>query len=145
MGSGVEPARGHDLGPALELLSRVGLPTEGVAEHFGHYVVIREDADLVGLAGLEVYGSQALLRGVAVDPALQGEGLGTQLVVAAEDLARRMGVEVLFLITTTAQGFFVQLGYEETDREGAPEAIRQTWEFQTGCPKSATLMRKPIA
>jgi amino-acid N-acetyltransferase len=145
MGLSVEPARGHDLGPALELLSRLGLATEGVAEHFGHYLVIREDADLVGLSGLEVQGTQALLRSVAVDPALQGEGLGTQLVAATEDLARRMGVDVLFLLTTDAQGFFAQLGYEELERELAPEAIRESWEFQVGCPKTATLMRKPMA
>jgi amino-acid N-acetyltransferase len=145
MGISVEPARGHDLGPALELLSRLGLATEGVAQHFGHYLVIREDADLVGLAGLEVHGTEALLRSVAVDPALQGEGLGTELVGAAEDLARRMGVEVLFLLTTAAQGFFAQLGYEPIDRDESPEAIRQSWEFDVGCPKSAVLMRKSIA
>jgi amino-acid N-acetyltransferase len=144
MGVGVEPARGHDLGSALELLSRVGLATEGVADHFGHYLVIREDADLVGIAGLELHEPLALLRSVAVDPALQGEGLGTQLVRACEDLARRLGIEAIYLLTTTAQRFFQHLGYEETDREEAPTAIRESWDFQVGCPKSAVLMSKAL-
>jgi amino-acid N-acetyltransferase len=144
MGRKVEPARAHDLGPAVELLRRCDLPTEGVAERFRHYFVVRDDADLVGLAGLEVYGPDALLRSVAVDREARGEGVGGQLVAAAEDLARRLDLGTVYLLTTTAQAFFSRLGYQDCARDAAPGAVRESWEFRAGCPTSAVLMKKVL-
>jgi amino-acid N-acetyltransferase len=141
----VESARAHDLGPALDLLTRVNLPTEGVAAQFGHYLVIRDDAVLAGICGLELYGAEALLRSVAVDPALQGAGLGTQLVLAAEDLARHLDLETLFLLTTTARVFFARLGFEDTARDTVPDAIAGSWEFRVACPQTAVVMRKRLS
>jgi len=138
----IGPARGHDLGPALELLRQCDLPVEGVAETFGHYLVVREEADLVGLAGIEVCGSFGLLRSVAVDPAFRGDGMGTRLVGAAEELARKLGLSAVYLLTTSARDFFAGLGYLDCPRETAPEGIRESWEFRAGCPQSAALMRK---
>jgi len=140
----VEPARAHDLGPAVELLRRCELPTEGVAERFGHYLVVRDDADLVGLAGLEIYDRDALLRSVAVDSEVRGEGVGAQLVAAAEDLARRMDLGAIYLLTTGARAFFGHLGYQDCARDTAPEAVRESWEYRAGCPSSAVLMRKAL-
>ena len=140
----VEPARAHDLGPAVELLRCCELPTEGVAERFGHYLVVRDDARLVGLAGLEIYGADALLRGVAVDSELRGEGLGAQLVAAAEDLAQRLGLGAIYLLTTTAREFFGRLDYQDCARDAAPAAVRESWEFRTGCPATAVLMKKTL-
>lgn len=138
----IEPARGHDLGPALELLRLSDLPLEGVADIFGHYLVVREDADLIGLAGIEVRGLVGLLRSVAVDPAFRGDGIGTRLVGAAEDLARKLGLSALYLLTTSARDFFAGLGYLDCPRDQVPEEIRDSWEFRSGCPQSAALMRK---
>jgi amino-acid N-acetyltransferase len=140
----VEPARAHDLAPAVELLRRCELPTEGVADGFGHYLVVRDDADLVGLAGLEIYGTDALLRSVAVDGEVRGEGLGAQLVAAAEDLARHLDLGTLYLLTTSAQAFFAHLGYENCARDAAPEALRESWEYRAGCPISSALMKKTL-
>jgi amino-acid N-acetyltransferase len=140
----VEPARAHDLGPALELLARCSLPADGVAERFGNYIVVRDEAEIVGLAGLEIYGRDGLLRSVAVDPEARGEGVGRQLVAAAEDLARRLDLAVVYLLTTTASGFFGKLGYVGCARETAPEGVRGSWEFQAGCPASAVLMKKMV-
>jgi amino-acid N-acetyltransferase len=139
-----EPARAHDLGPAVELLQRCELPVEGVAERFGHYLVVRDDADLVGLAGLEIYGSDALLRSVAVDHEVRGEGVGAQLVAAAEDLARRLDLGMIYLLTTTARAFFSRLGYQDCARDAAPESVRESWEYRAGCPDSAVLMKKAL-
>jgi amino-acid N-acetyltransferase len=140
----VGPARAHDLAPALELLRCCDLPTEGVAEAFGHFVAVRDDAELVGLAGLEVCGSAAMLRSVAVHPDNRGEGAGQELVAAAEDLGRHLGLGALYLLTTTARGFFARLGYEDCARDAAPPAIQDSWEFRAGCPHTAALLRKRL-
>ena len=67
-------------------------------------VVARNDRRVVGVAGLELYADGALLRSVAVDPALQGRRVGHQLTEAAVAMARDHGVENVFLLTTTAEG-----------------------------------------
>lgn len=64
------------------------------------------------------------------------------LVAKAEGHAKAHGVEEVYLLTTTAEGFFARLGYERVEREGAPESIRGTKEFSSICPSSAVLMRK---
>jgi len=138
-----EPAQAHDIGPARELLHRVELPEEGVVDHFGNYLVVRDASRLVGLCGVEVCGDDGLLRSVAVDPDYRGEGIGGLLVAGAQGLARKLKLEGLYLLTTTAADFFRRHGFEDLPRDKAPEAVRQSWEFRAGCPSSSTLMRWP--
>ena len=137
----VESAHAHDLASARELLHRVDLPDHGIAEHFGHYLVVRDATRLVGMCGLEVCGDDALLRSVAVDPDYRGEGIGGLLVAGAQDLARRLKLDALYLLTTTAGAYFRRHGFQDLAREQAPEAVRESWEFRSGCPSSSALMR----
>ena len=136
-----ESARAHDLEPVLDLLHRAGLPAEGVVETFGHYVVVRTDAVVVGAAGLEVCGEDGLLRSVAVEPSFRGQGIGAGLVSGVRDLAVHLGLRGLYLLTTTAPGYFGRYGFSPCPRGEAPAAIGESWEFKTGCPESATFMR----
>src|ERR1035441_5507432 len=107
----IERARPSDL-PAVEaLLSAAGLPLAEAAQAFESGVVAREGTLIVGAAGVEHHGSGGLLRSVVVAPDRRGAGLGHDLVVAAEDLARREGVRELYLLTETAIGWFPRLGY----------------------------------
>jgi amino-acid N-acetyltransferase len=139
-----EPARAHDLREALALLRRAELPTEGVIDQFGNYLVVRDAGQLVGLAGLEVHGRDGLLRSVVVEPDYRGEGAGRALVDGALSLARRMGLDEVYLLTTTARDYFLRRGFEDWPREQAPDTIRASWEFRVGCPStSACLRRKP--
>ena len=137
-----EPARGHDLVPALELLRRSDLPEKGVADAFGHYFVVNDDMQLVGLAGLEIHGEDGLLRSVAVDPHHRGQGLAQALVDAVADRAKRLRLRALYLLTTTARDYFGKRGFVDCPRESAPEAIRSSWEFSTGCPTTSSFMKK---
>ena len=50
-------------------------------------VAIREDGELLAAAGLDVDGDQATTSGM-VAPSVRGRGLGTHLLVWAEDDAR---------------------------------------------------------
>lgn len=139
-----EPARGYDLAPALELLQRSDLPEKGVAEAFGHYFAVRDDGQLVALAGLEVHGEDGLLRSLVVDPAYRGQGLAAALVDAALERARRLKLRGVYLLTTTAHDYFVRCGFSDCPRTQAPEAIRESWEFSTGCPTTSAFMRRSV-
>jgi amino-acid N-acetyltransferase len=136
-----EHAQAHDLGPARELLNRVNLPDHGVAQQFGHYLVVRDATRLVGLCGVEVCGDDGLLRSVAVDPDYRGEGIGGLLVAGAQDLARKLRLDALYLLTTTADAYFRRHGFQDVARDKAPAAVRESWEFRSGCPSSSALMR----
>jgi amino-acid N-acetyltransferase len=136
-----EPAQAHDLAAARALLQRLQLPDHGVADRFGHYLVVRDASRLVGVCGVEVCGEDGLLRSVAVDPDYQGEGIGTLLVAGARELADRLKLRDLYVLTTTAAPFFRKRGFEDWSREKAPAPVRDSWEFRTGCPSSSALMR----
>ncbi len=140
-----EQARPHDLPGALDLLGRSALAQHGVAERWGHYFVVREDdGRVVGVAGLEVHGEHGLLRSLAVDGAYRGRGLAAALVGAVLDRAKLLELDSVHLLTTTAQDYFARLGFVVRRREGAPQAIRESWEFRTGCPTTAALMSRQV-
>lgn len=131
--------------PAIErLLTDAQLPIAGVADSLPTFVVAEQTGNLVGAAGLELCGNDALLRSVVVAPDWQSRGLGRALVsrVIAEAEARRL--HALYLLTTTAEHFFPAFGFERTTRDAVPADVRATAEFQTACPASATVMRKTL-
>jgi amino-acid N-acetyltransferase len=94
--------------------------------------------------GLAIFDTIGLLRSLAVARDCRGSGVGKALVAEAEQYARSLGVNELYLLTTTAERFFERLGYSHTHRESAPDAIRQTSEFSDLCPCSAALMIKRL-
>lgn len=130
--------------PAIErLLVSSGLPTAGVTESLGRFIVAVSKADkaIVGVAGLECCsGEYALLRSTAVDPAWRGTGLGQRLVTALIADAESRGVKALYLLTTTAERYFPSFGFVKTGRDTVPDAIKQSVEFREACPASATVM-----
>ena len=135
--------------PAIErLLVASGLPTDGVAEAIGGFVVaaaVGDAPDIVGVVGLETCGNQyALLRSTAVAQEWRGTGLGRQLVETAIATAQSAGLDALYLLTTTADRYFPAFGFETTAREAVPEAVRATGEFRAMCPASATVMSRPL-
>jgi amino-acid N-acetyltransferase len=137
--------RQPDATQVRRLVESAGLPTADLdaadlAHFFGCGAVDRPH----GVVGLEVLGAEALLRSLAVEPGARGSGSGRALVAAAEQHARDSGVDSVFLLTTTAAGFFERLGYTRVDREIAPAAIRHTREFGEVCPASATFMVKHL-
>jgi amino-acid N-acetyltransferase len=141
-----EPARPFDLPGALDLLGRSELAGQDVAERWGHYFVVREDdGRVVGVAGLEIHGEDGLLRGVAVDADYRGQGLAASLVEAAMERAKRVSLRSVYLLTTDAREYFVRRGFADCPRDDAPAAIRESWEFRSGCPSTAAFMKRPVA
>jgi len=134
------------------LLSRSGLPTDDLqftqepapsGSHLTLYTVTA-DGDRVGCIGIERYGDDGLLRSAAIAEPYRGEGYGLAAVRTLEARVRDDGVDTLYLLTTTASGFFAELGYERTDRNAVPEQMRESAEFSDLCPSSATVMRRRL-
>ena len=125
------------LGYVEDLLMRNDLPAEDVRENPGAFYLARTGDERVGAGGIEQYGADGLLRSVVVEEHARGEGVGTELCVALEATAREGGVERLFLLTTTAAGFFADRGYAEIEREAAPERVRDTAPRTRSCLEPA--------
>jgi amino-acid N-acetyltransferase len=138
----IEPAEERDLPEVRRLIEQNRLPLDGLDEHVRTMVVAREGERLVGTAALELYADGALLRSVAVDPAVQGRGVGHQLTEAALTLGRTLGLPAVFLLTTTAEAFFPKFGFERITRDDVPDSVKASVEFRSACPSSATVMRK---
>lgn len=140
----IEAATQRDLPAVRQLLERQRLPLDGVDAHVGTMVVARDGARLVGAAALELYGDDALLRSVVVDPDFQGRRLGHRLTESALEAAGRYGVVDVFLLTTTAETFFPRFGFEQISRAQVPASVQASVEFQSACPASAVAMRKRL-
>jgi amino-acid N-acetyltransferase len=136
----LRPARQGDL-PAVErLLEANDLPLDGVRDALPAFVVAESGDDVVGVAGLEVCGGDALLRSVAVAGEWRSRGLGRALVARVISDAEARGLRALYLLTTTAERYFPTFGFERVERDRVPAPIRATKEFQESCPESATVM-----
>lgn len=128
------------------LLAASGLPVEDLGERPQlHLFGARFDGKLAGVVGVEVYRDVGLLRSLAVEPAFRKLGYAHALVAHAEFWASQLGVDSLYLLTTTAAGFFARLDYAPLPRSDAPQAIAKTTQFAGLCPASATFMRKQLA
>jgi amino-acid N-acetyltransferase len=133
-----------DVPAVLALLEQNVLPTFGVRENVTGFLVARAHSEIVGSAGLETYGACALLRSVAVTPARRTHGVGSALVQRLLARARRSELVAVYLLTTSAQAYFERFDFQVCPRAEAPNAIRGTWEFRTGCPDSAIFMRAVV-
>lgn len=127
--------------PAVEaLLLAEKLPVEGVVEHLENFIGLFGEEKLIGVVGLEIYGTAALLRSLAVTASEQGKGYGKQLYRTIIDKAREAGVGEIYLLTETAEGFFAARGFRKIPRAQADPAVQQSVEFRSACPASAVCM-----
>jgi amino-acid N-acetyltransferase len=139
------PLAPGDFRRLADWLEAEGLPSGDLGEPGVRLFAFRDGAAAIGYAGLEVYGADALLRSVVVDPARRRAGAGRSIVEATLAEARRLGATRAFLLTTTARAYFERLGFASIDRAFAPEAILSTRQAAGLCPSSAPLMVKALA
>ncbi|MBR9988996.1 MAG: arsenite methyltransferase [Gemmatimonadetes bacterium] len=142
----VRPAASADLEAVQALLRTADLPIDGVADQFDYgYVVSEVGGTVMGVAGLEVYGSYGLLRSVAVAPEWRGRGVAAALVADRVEWGAVRGLRAIYLLTTTAKQYFGEHGFAVIDRDDVPAAIRRSAEFAKVCPSTATAMELRIA
>lgn len=91
--------------------------------------VVRDDSGaVVGSTGFEPSpdGRHALLRSVAVGPALRGAGAGSRLAWFAIDAAAAAGAERAWLFSRRSGPFWQGLGFEPADRSALAEVLADT-------------------
>ena len=95
---------------------------EFVALHLDDYRVIRTDDHRVcGCVCLDDYSPSLVeLVSLAVDPTMQGRGLGKVLIAAAVELARKRTYPEIFAVSF-ADDLFLRCGFERQDIERYPE------------------------
>jgi len=126
-----------------QLLILCGLHQEDITpEHLRHFFVLKEKEQVIGLVGVEALGQFGLLRSLAVDPKYRCLGFASQLIEKAEEYAASLKIEVLYLLTMTAEEFFAKRGYQRIERNSAPSPVHRTTEFKNLCPASAVCMVK---
>jgi amino-acid N-acetyltransferase len=91
-----------------------------------------ENDQVTGCCSLHiVWENLAEIRSVAVAEDYLGQGIGRQLVMAAMDEARDLGIARLFVLTYET-GFFDHLGFHAVDKNSLPHKI---WADCIHCPK----------
>ena len=141
----IRSATPDDLTPVRRLLEAAELPADGLEEQWGPgYAVAVQEERLLGAAGIERYGRFGLLRSVVTAPGERGHGVAESLVRNRLAWAETEGLEGVYLLTTTAAGYFPRLGFERVERDALPVEIRESREFTSVCPASAVAMHHTI-
>jgi amino-acid N-acetyltransferase len=131
--------------PAISsLLQSHRLPTEGVEEHLADFIVAEAGHTLAGCIGMERHGRSALLRSAAVAGAMQGRGIGGQLVAHLLEIARQQGIDDIALLTTTADAYFAKYGFRTVPREELAATFGDSAEMRGACPATAIAMRRSL-
>jgi len=133
-----------DIPSIVELLHADNLPYGDVDLHIKNFLVAYRDDILIGVIGLEITGDFALLRSFVVTKSERSKGIGLMLLNKLFSLALLNNIKVLYLLTTTAEDYFLNYGFIRVRRETVPAEIKYTKEFSSICPSSAICMMKKI-
>ena len=129
----------------IALIKACGLITDDITdEMLRNFLVARKGDQIVGVIGLEIVGTDALLRSLAVSEQFRNQGVARMLMEAIQRYALSQRLGMLFLLTLTAETFFIERGFEPTPRDHTPAGIRGTQEFKRLCPDTAVCLRKRL-
>ncbi|MFA5204289.1 MAG: GNAT family N-acetyltransferase [Lentisphaeria bacterium] len=137
----VRPARPEDAQGIHELLLphvRAGIvlprPASEIRTHAGQFLVAEraDDGSLAGCVALRAYGDELReVRSLAVAAGREGQGVGSSLVRAAVDEARRHGARELFALTLRPH-LFQRLGFQVVEKSRFPQKV---WADCRHCAK----------
>lgn len=128
--------------PALhELLAISDLTAAGVDPATGVYFVAIQQERLLGMIGIEVYGSASLVRSFAVSPAARKSGVGNALLQHALHYLKTSGLPEVFLLTNTAEDYFSRQGFTKIDRQEIPAVVLESSALGNSCPASSICMK----
>lgn len=141
----IRTATTSDISAIENLLLSSQLPSDGVNDYLSNFFVADHKGKLAGVGGFENCDSGiGLLRSFAVSPEQRNRGIAKQLFEQVIAHVRLSGITSLYLLTTSAQGYFARQGFSPILRTEAPKAIQNTQQFRELCPDSAVLMFRPV-
>jgi len=131
IGDAVMPARPGDMAGVRNLLERSGLHEPADEGDASAYFYLRNESGMAACVALEVFGEDAILRALAVDPDWRGGGYGWILADTAVNEARHRGVRRIYLLTEYASDFFAaKHGFRVVDHTTASPAVASSRTFQ---------------
>ena len=128
----------------IALLAAQNLPVTDLPQVLDDFIVMQDQDEIIGVAGLETYGNYGLLRSIAVATAYRNRGIADNLLTKIENLGASKKLTAIYLLTETAAGYFTSKGYQLTNRDTVPADVQQSTEFSHVCPVSAMVMKKTI-
>jgi amino-acid N-acetyltransferase len=130
--------------PAIQDDQLLKRSRSSIEKHIGEFFVFEIDNNIVGVVAVTPYlaDKKAELECLQVNPAHEHRGIGTKLAARAEQVARDLGVETIFCLSTQAFTFFQhKLGYVEGKPEDLPPTRREKYE-QSG--RNSKVLLKPL-
>lgn len=127
------------------LLVENGLPAAAVQSPTAEFIVGIQREGVIAVGGIERHADDGILRSLVVRADVRRTGVGSAMCEVLEDRAADAGITTLYLLTTTAEGFFSTRGYRRTDRDGVPAAVAESTLFAEQCPVGAACLRKSLA
>ena len=135
---GIRPAMRKDIRhitalikPAVEGDQLLKRSRSVIEKHINEYFVFEIDDNIVGCIAVTPYPAdkKAELACLQINPAHEHRGIGTKLAVRAEAVAKELGMDTIFCLSTQAFTFFQhKLGYREGAVEDLPSARREKYE-----------------
>ena len=122
------------------LLKSSSLPSDDLDFRKDLLVGYYEDGSMVGTGGLEIYGEYGLLRSLSVKLGTRGKALGTAITEFLIQQAKNRKLKGIYLLTETAQGFFLRKGFANVSRSTVPDELRASSEFSHVCSETAVAM-----
>ncbi|MCG6140127.1 GNAT family N-acetyltransferase [Leptospira mtsangambouensis] len=138
-------AKKTDLEQIIVLLEKFKLPNEDIhANSLIHFIIVKFNDQIIGTVALERFGNLGLLRSLCVEENYRNDNIGKSLINKILDYARAENILDVYLLTTTADKYFLKFGFEEISRANAPDLIQQSTQFRDICPSSAIFMHKKL-
>jgi amino-acid N-acetyltransferase len=135
----LRPAGIEDIGGILRLIEP--LEAEGILvrrgrdrleREIGRFVVLEHDKLTVGCAALYPFADERAgeLACLVVHPEFRNAGAGERLLTEIEARARRGKLKRLFVLTTRAEHWFVERGFDEVGVAELPAPKRSLYNYQ---------------
>lgn len=149
----IRPARAEDVAGIVEVIRPleergvlVRRERDRLEQEIEHFLVAELDGIVVGCCAVYPYGedtTQAELACVAVHENYRkpnGNGIGLALLDAAENKAKGLGVNTLFVLTTQTTEWFAEQGFVKADVSTLPAGKQSLYNWQ----RNANVMTKPV-
>ena len=133
-----------DIESVQELLRQCQLPDQDFQIQCLQLFGLFKHSALIAVAGYEQYGSNALVRSVAVSDRYRGKGMASRLMLNLLEQAKTAGVNNIYLLTESASGFFARYGFIAYERNAVPARIAATAQFDSICADSAVCMWRQL-
>lgn len=128
-----------------QLLSEADLvPVALKNEQLHLFCKFAEEEQIIGVVGVEVYGSACLLRSLAVREDKRNAGIARALLKEALVFAQQSGCFDVYLITETIGETMLRYGFTVINRKDVPQEILESPYFNGICPCSSQVMHKNI-